>query len=189
MIITKTWNSYDRHDGYVMGWERDDSSDGHHVTLMNSDGEPIGFRWRSAEEPVAGGALSVVMVKDGLTLRADRPVLVLEHDTGKVMREQNAPPPRGTRPIMLALSIWMMAALGIGLIIIAHTTGLTFAVCTLLTAALLVWRLAIATSEVRLDERAWTRIREEEKLCLDIMTSEWRLRAGEVINMKRTHAA
>lgn len=189
-IIRKTWNTYARHDGYVMGWERSEQDGvGHNVSMMDQDKNPITFQWRAPSEPKAGQRVSVVMVKDGVSIRPDRPVMVLNHDTGEVIREQNAPPPRGTRPIMIALSIWVLSALAVSCLILANTEGLTTVVLTLLATALLVWRLAIATSELRHDERAQKRIQDEEKLCLEMMTGAWRLASGEVIDMNRTLTA
>ena len=188
-IIRKTWNTYKRHDGYVMGWERSEEPGvGHHVSMLDQDKQTIEFQWRSARDPEAGQRISAVMVETGVSIRRDRPILVLNHDTGEVIREQNAPPPRGTRPIMLALTIWTLAALAVSCLIIANTEGLTMMVLTLAATAMLVWRLAIATSELRHDERAQKRIQDEEKLCLEIMTGAWRLASGEAINMKRTAA-
>lgn len=184
--ISKTWNTYERHDGYLMEWEKGEASEGHRATMMDSEGETVTFRWRGELDPQAGSKTSVVMVKSGVTTRADRPVLVLDHDRGFAYRELNAPPPRGTRPIMLSLTIWMLFALGISIVLDANApTGFYFTVFTLVAAALMIWRLAIATSELRIDERARDRIRDEEKLCLEVMTSEWRLNADQVINMRR----
>lgn len=184
--ISKTWNTYTRHDGYLMEWEKGEAADGHRARMMDSDGQTVTFSWRGELDPLAGSKTSVVMVKSGVTTRPDRPVLVLDHDRGFAYRELNAPPPRGTRPIMFSLTVWMLFALGISIVLDAHApTPLYFAVFTLVAAALMVWRLAIATSELRMDERARDRIRDEEKLCLEVMTSEWRMRADQVINMKR----
>lgn len=189
-IIRKTWNTYKRHDGYVMGWERSEEAGvGHTVSMLDQDKNTITFQWRAASEPAAGQRMSVIMVEEGVSIRPDRPIMVLNHDTGEVIREQNAPPPRGTRPIMISLSIWMLVALAVSCLIIANTEGITMMACTLLATAFLVWRLAIATSELRYDERSQKRIQDEEKLCLEIMTGAWRLAAGDVINMNRTAKA
>lgn len=190
MQISKTWNSYVRHDGYVMGWERSEEAGvGHKVTMLNQDGDPITFQWRASQEPVAGTRVSVVLVNQGVSIRPDRPILVLNHETGEVIREQNAPPPRGTRPIMIALWTWILAALAVSCLIIANTEGITTVILGLITAALVVWRMAIATSELKYDERSQKRIQDEEKLCLEIMTGAWRLASGEVFDMKRHQAA
>jgi hypothetical protein len=189
-IIRKTWNTYDRHDGYIMAWERSEEPGvGHSVNMLDQDKNLITFQWRAPSEPKAGQRVSVIMVKDGVSIRPDRPVLVLAHDTGDVIREQNAPPPRGTRPIMIALSIWVLSALAVSCLIIANTEGLTMMVLSLLAAAFVVWRLAIATSELKYDERAQKRIQDEEKLCLEIMTGAWRLSSNEMIDMNRTLTA
>lgn len=188
--ISKTWNSYRRHDGYVMGWERsEEPGTGHKVTLMDQDGSPVTFRWRAPDEPVAGTKMSVVLVENGVSTRPDRPVLVLNHENGTVIREQNAPPPMGTRPIMIGLSIWVLIALAVSCLIIANTVGITMWALTFLATAFIVWRLAIATVDLRYDEKAQKRIQDEEKLCMEIMTGAWRLAASEVFDMKRTQAA
>lgn len=189
-IIRKTWNTYKRHDGYVMGWERSEESGvGHNVSMLDQDKNTIHFQWRAASEPVAGQRMSVVMVEEGVSIRPDRPILVMNHDTGEVIREQNAPPPRGTRPIMIGLSIWVLAALALSCLIIANTEGITQIALALVAAAFVMWRLAIASSELRYDERSQKRIQDEEKLCLEIMTGAWRLSSGEAIDMNRTRIA
>lgn len=186
-IIKKTWNTYKRHDGYIMGWERSEEPGvGHKVSILDELNHPIDFQWRSNIEPEAGQRVSIVMVDEGVSTRKDRPILVMNHDTGEVLREQNAPPTKGTRSIMISLWIWVLSAMAISSLIIANTTGVMMMSLTLLATALIVWRLAIATSELRYEERAQKRIQDEEKLCLEIMTSAWRMAAGEVVNMKKT---
>jgi hypothetical protein len=183
-LIRKTWNTYKRHDGYIMGWERSEElGTGHSVRMLDQEKNTITFQWRSSSEPVAGQRMSVVMVEDGVSVRPDRPVMILNHDTGEVIREQNAPPPRGTRPIMMALSVWVLIATSVACLLIAYTEGRTMVIYTLMATAFIVWRLAIATSELRYDEKAQKRIQDEEKLCLEIMTGAWRLATGEAINM------
>lgn len=189
-IIRTTWNTYKRHDGYIMGWERSEEQGvGHNVSMLDQDKNTITFQWRGGDEPAAGQRVSVVMVEEGVSIRPDRPIMILNHDNGSVIREQNAPPPRGTRPIMIALWIWILSALSISCILVANTEGVTMIAIALVSAALVVWRLAITTSELRYDERAQKRIQDEEKMCLDIMTGAWRFAAGEVINMNRIQPA
>lgn len=185
-IIRGGMTSYVRHDGYIMNWERsDEKGDGHQVTMLNDQRETISFRWRSSSEPVAGQRISVLMVDKGVSVHPDRPLLILNHDTSETIREQNAPSPLGTRPIMIWLSIWVLSALAVSALIIAHTEGITMMALTLLATAIVVWRLAIATSDLRYDERAQKRIQDEEKVCLETMSSAWRLASAEVFNMKR----
>lgn len=188
-IIKKTWNSYSQHEGYIMGFERSEQPGvGHRVSVMDQEQNPITFQWRGAVDPAAGQRVTVIMVKDGVSIRRDRPVLVLNHETGDVIREQNAPPPKGSRPIMLSLWAWILIALSVACLLVANTEGLTRMVTILVAAAMLVWRLAIATSELRADDRAQKRIQDEEKLCLEIMTSEWRA-SGQRIDMMRKDAS
>lgn len=189
-IIRKTWNTYKRHDAYIMGWERSDEDGvGHHVSVLDQEKKTIDFQWRAASEPKAGQRVSVVMVEEGVSIRRDRPILVLNHDTGEVIREQNAPPPRGTRPIMIALTTWILSILAVFCIIAAYTEGVVQMSMGLLGTAFVVLRLAKATSELRYDERAQKRIQDEEKLCLEIMTGAWRMSSGEAIDMKRKNTA
>lgn len=184
-LIRKTHNSYRRHDGYIMGCERAEEPGGvDQVSIMDQERNLISVPWRAGHEPKPGQRVSVIMVEKGVSIRPERPILVLNHETGDIIREQNAPPPRGMRPIMISLSIWVLLALAVACIIIAQTEGLTQLVLILAATAMVVWRLAIATSELRHDERAQKRIQDEEKLCLEIMTSAWKLAAEERFDMK-----
>lgn len=173
--IKKRHSSYTRHDGFISGWERRSDGKGHVAVIEDKEGDSTTFRWRDAEEPKAGATISVIMPRTGVTVKHERPLLILGHDSGTVFREQNAPDPRGTKDIMFWLITWILGAMFVSGIIIYNSEGLTMQVLLLLAAAFIVWRLAIATSELRMDERAQQRLRDEETLCLEIVTSEWRL--------------
>lgn len=184
--IKTSLNTYVRHDGYIMNWVRStELGQGHQVTMMDDFRNSIDFKWRSASEPVAGQRVSVLMVKDGVSVHPDHPVMILNHDTGETIREQNAPSPRGTRPIMLSLSFWVLIILSLSSFAIAHTTGVEQMALVLLGTAVVVWRLAYATSELRYDERSQKRIQEEDKVCMETIAQAWQLAATQVFNMKR----
>lgn len=185
-IIRKTWNTYKRHDGYIMGWERSEEQGvGHSVSVLDQEKKTITFQWRSSTEPKAGQRVSVIMVEDGVTIRPDRPVMVMNHDTGEAIREQNAPAPLGTRPVMIRLWIWLLAAFAVACLLTAYSEGVTRMAIILMSGAFVVWRMAITTSELRYEEKTQKRIQDEEKLCLEVMTGAWRLAAEERIDMEK----
>lgn len=185
-LINKTYNTYKMVNGYISGWERSPTLvNGHTVTMLDEDEQIFTFPWRMPSEPKAGQKISLIMVEEGASLRPDHPVMILNHDTGEVFREPNAPQPMGSKRIMIALSFWMGFAILISAALLTVATGLMFNVITLTAAAFLVWRLAIATSDLNADERAMKRLKEEEELLLEVMTSAWRLANDKVFELTR----
>ena len=171
-IIQKRHNAYKRLDGVIASWSMGD--DVQRVTLVDEDRELHEVNWRAPEDPTAGDQVSLIMVHDGVSAKRDRPLLILNQTTGHAHREQNAPEPRGTASIIFSLIGWIAIAMIVSGAIIANTTGLTMLIFLLVAAAIIVWRLAIATSEVRYNEKASQRKLDEEALCSDIISNEWR---------------
>ena len=171
-IIRKRHNTYRRIDGIIAGWSRGEGSQ--HVTLMDHSREIHEVNWRAPEDPSAGDQVSLIMVDEGVSAKRDRPLLILNQTTGHAHREQNAPEPRETISIMFSLIGWVTIAMVIAGAIIVNTTGITMIACLLVAAAIIVWRLAIATSEIRYNEKASQRKTDEEALCSEIISQEWR---------------
>lgn len=171
-IIRKRHNSYKRIDGIIAGWSR--GEDVQHVTLVDNQRDLHEVNWRAPEDPTAGDQVSLIMIDEGVSAKRDRPLLILNQTTGHAHREQNAPEPRETASIMLSLIAWVAVAMIITGAILANTTGITMITCLLAAAAIIVWRLAIATSEVRYNEKASQRKVDEEELCSEIISQEWK---------------
>lgn len=173
MIIQTRHNSYERKDGFVVSWERGFSGEGHTVVMTDLEDNLTSFNWRAPQDPTAGDQITVIMPATGTSAKQNRPLMVMNQTTGDYFRQQNAPNPVGTRAIMTSLISWIVVAMIISGAIIMNTEGITMLVLQLVAAAIIVWRLAIATSELRADERANQRKADEEATCMGVLAGEW----------------
>jgi hypothetical protein len=173
VIIETRHNSYERRDGCVVSWERGFGGEGHNVTMTDLEDNLTQFNWRAPNDPIAGDQITVIMPATGVSAKQNRPLMIMNQTTGEYFRQQNAPDPAGTRKIMSKLILWTLIALVISGAIIANTTGMTMLILQLAAAAIIVWRLAIATSDLRADERINQRKEDEEKTCMGVLAGEW----------------
>jgi len=172
-LIAKRHNTYRRHDGAVLGWERGTVGQGHSVQVIEDDGAITPFNWRSPKDPTAGDQVTIVLPAEGVSAKQDRPIIILNHTTGDTHREVNAHDPKGTRRIMIALFVWVLTAAVITAGILFYATLAQAKIILLLATALIVWRIAIATSHLRMAERAAQRKIDEESLCTEIVIGAW----------------
>ena len=171
---TKRHNSYRRIDGVITAWQRQRDGIAHDIAIIDKLLEMHYVQWRTAEDPTVGDQVSVIINDEGVSAKPTRPLLILNHTTGHAHREQNAPEPYNTKKIMLWLLVWIATAMIVSSVIILNTNGVTMLILQLLAAAFIVWRLAIATSDIRLNERSSQRKNDEEMLCSEIISAEWR---------------
>lgn len=171
--IQKRYNSYKRIDGVILGWERGKVGEGHQASIIDKGGFITGFNWRSPKDPTAGDQVTIVLPEEGVTAKPDRPILMLNHTTGDRHAETNAHDPVGWRAIMTSLCAWILIALAVTAAICFFATIFEAKIIVLLAASLVVWRLAIATRDLRLDERAARRKLDEEALRSEIVMAEW----------------
>jgi len=172
-VITKRHNSYRAIDGAILGWERGQVGEGHKVQVMEPDNTITGFKWRAPKDPVAGDQITVVLPDKGVSAKPDRAIMILNHTTGETHREVNAHDPYGSRSIMVRLVIWLTIAAIIASVLINLAVPIQAKIITLAAAALMVWRIAIATSQLRENERALQRRLDEEAVCTDITMTAW----------------
>ena len=173
-IIKKRHNSYRLIDGVVLGWHRGKVGEGHEVQIIDATSAVTTFRWRAPKDPIAGDQVRVVLPEEGVSAKKDRPVMILNQTTGETHREINAHDPRGSRIIMANMIIWLAIAAIIATLLINYAQMETQARLIILVAsALMVWRIAIATHKLRLDERAAQRKLDEEAVCSDVVRAAW----------------
>lgn len=172
-IITKRHNSYQAIDGAVLGWERGKIGEGHKVQLIEPDNTITTFQWRAPKDPIAGDQVTVVLPNEGVTAKPDRALMILNHTTGETHREVNAHDPRGARRIMVQMVIWLTIAAIIASVLINLAIPSQAQVIILLAAALMVWRIAIATFKLREDEKALQRKIDEEAVCGELVMNAW----------------
>ena len=173
-VIKKRHNSYKLINGVVLGWSRGQIGQGHQVQLIEPDNTITTFSWRSPKDPTAGDQVTVVLPEKGVTAKPDRAVMILNQTTGETHREVNAHDPRGARMIMANMVIWLVIAAIIAAILINFAIiPIQAQVIILLAAALMVWRIAIATYKLRQDERAAQRKLDEESVCSDVVMHAW----------------
>lgn len=171
--IQKRYNSYQRIDGVILGWERGRIGEGHQTSVIEEGGHITNFNWRSPKDPTAGDQVTIVLPEEGVTAKPDRPILMLNHTTGDRHVETNAHDPIGGRAIMTNLGAWVLIALVVTTGICFFATIFEAKIIVLVATALIVWRLAIATRELKLDERAARRKLDEEALRSEIVLAEW----------------
>lgn len=172
-IINKRHNSYRLINGVVLGWQRGKVGEGHQVQLIDESNEITGFRWRSPKDPIAGDQVTVVLPEKGVSAKPDRAIMILNHTTGEKHREVNAHDPRGARMIMAHMVIWLTIAAIIAAVLINYAIPQQAQIIVLAAAALMVWRIAIATHKLRQDERAAQRKLDEESVCSDVAMMAW----------------
>ena len=171
--ITKRHNSYRQIDGVVLGWERGKVGEGHSVRIIDHSNDITTIKWKSPKDPTAGDQVTVVMPEDGVSAKKDRPIMILNHTNGDNHREINAHDPLGVRRIMVNLVIWeTIAAIIAAVLILSAEYPLNY-IFALTAAAIIVWRLAIATSKVRASERAAQRKIDEEEVCTKVSMAAW----------------
>ena len=173
MIINTRHNSYERKDGYIVSWQRGHPSEGHDVVMMDPENNLTSFNWRAPENPVIGEQVTIIMNATGISAKQNQPLMIMNQTSGAYFRQQNAPNPAGTKAIMSRLITWVLIALIISVCVIANATGITMLVFQLVAAAIIVWRLAIATAELRADEKINQRKSDEESTCMAILAGEW----------------
>ncbi len=171
--ISKRHNSYRRIDGVVVGWERGHVGEGQKVHIVEADGKITTFNWRSPKDPTAGDQVTVVLPEEGVSAKQDRAIMILNQTTGETHREINAHDPRSARNIMARLIIWEAIALCIVSTLVILAAPEMRIIFMLAAGAILTWRLAIATSDLRQAERAAQRKIDEEAVCTDIAMSAW----------------
>jgi hypothetical protein len=172
-IITKRHNSYRLIKGVVLGWQRGKIGEGHQVQVIEADNSITGFRWKSPKDPVAGDQVTVILPEKGVSAKPDRALMILNETTGDTHREINAHDPRGARTIMANMIIWLTIAAIIAVVLINYAIPEQAKIIILAAAALMVWRIAIATYKLREDERAAQRKLDEEAVCSEIVMNAW----------------
>ena len=172
-LITKRHNSYRAIEGAVLGWERGKIGEGHKVQVIEPDNTITSFKWRAPKDPVAGDQVTVVLPEAGVSAKPDRAIMILNQTTGETHREVNAHDPNGARSIMVNLVVWLTIAAIIASVLINLATPAQAKIIILAAAALMVWRIAIATFKLREDEKALQRKLAEESVCTDITMSAW----------------
>lgn len=173
-VIAKRHNAYRRIDGVVLGWERGKVGEGHQVQVIEPDNSITKFRWRAPKDPIAGDQVIVVLPEAGVTAKPDRAIIILNQTTGEAHREVNAHDPKGSRTIMANMIIWLTVAAIIAAVLVNLAISPEYAkTVILIAAALMVWRIAIATSKLRQDEKAAQRKNDEEAVCSDILMGAW----------------
>lgn len=172
-IIGRTYNSYRLIDGVILSWDRGTPGAGHSTVIIEKNHQQESFTWRAPHDPNVGDQVSIIMPYEGLTTKKDRPLIILNHTTGEYFREQNAPDPIGFKRIMSRLIIWVAIAMIISAAIILNAEPPLMQLFLLISAAMIVWRIAIATSDLRYDDRATRRKHDEDALCLEMLTRQW----------------
>lgn len=171
--IKRSQNTYERIYGTVLGWQRGHVGEGHQVQIISKPNNIDTINWRSPKDPTAGDQVIVVMHKEGVSAKKDRPLMILNHTTGDMHREVNAHDPKGSRRIMTKLVIWVLIAAIIAAILISYSSIEQARIIILASSALMVWRIAIATDDLKMDERASKRKIEEEAMCTEIAMEAW----------------
>lgn len=156
-----------------MGWQRGNVGEGHQVQIIEKNNNVTGFRWKSPKDPIAGDQLTVVLPEKGITAKPDRALLILNETSGETHREINAHDPRGARTIMFNMIIWLTIAAITGALLVHFSEPTMARIIILAAAALMVWRIAIATYKLREDERASQRKLDEESVCSDVAMTAW----------------
>jgi len=172
-IIQKRHNSYNVINGVVLGWQRGNVGEGHQVQIIEESNEITGFRWKSPKDPIAGDQITVVLPDKGVTAKPDRALIILNETTGETHREVNSHDPRGSRMIMANMIIWLTVAAIVGVILLNFASPVQSQIIILSAAALMVWRIAIATYNLREDERASQRKHDEEAVCSEVVMNAW----------------
>lgn len=171
--IIKQLDNYLRLDGYLLGWERGQIGQGHQASLIDQNGVITAFNWRSPKEPIAGDQITVVIPEKGGAGRSARPILILNHTSGDRHEEVNDAKPASTRDIMLWLAVWVLVAFAVTAAICFYATTFETKVIVLIAAALVNWRMAIATREIKRSEKSSLRKLEEESVRAEIALSIW----------------
>jgi len=171
--ISKQLNNYLRLDGYLLGWERGRIGQGHQASLIDQDGLITAFNWRSPKEPIAGDQLTVVLPEKGEAGKTARPILILNHTSGDRHEEVNDAKLPSTRDIMLWLAVWVLIAFAVTAAICFYATTFEMKVIVLIAAALVNWRMAIATRDIKKSEKSSLRKLEEEAVRAEIALSIW----------------
>ncbi len=172
-IISKQLDDYRRLDGHLLGWERGLVGQGHQATLIDHEGAITTFNWRSPKEPIAGDQITVVLPSKGDGARAGRPILILNHTTGDRHEEVSKAKPASTRDIMLWLAVWVIVAFAVTAAICFYANTFEIKVIVLVAAALVNWRLAIATRDIKTSEKTSLRRLEEEAVRAEVALSIW----------------
>ncbi|MBS7671547.1 hypothetical protein [Croceicoccus gelatinilyticus] len=175
--ISKKYNTYRRFDGHVLGWERGQVGEGHQATLIEADGTITSFRWRSPKDPIAGDDVTIVLPEKGVSAKPDRPIILLNHTTGDTHVEVNAHTAKSTRRVMLEVGLWAVIASASGALLMHYGTDIQAQIILLVTAALIIFRLAIATRQLNDFERAARRRADEEEVRSETVLSAWKSNA------------
>lgn len=169
----KEYNNYDRINGAIVGWTRGETGMGHNVQIISHNNHITHINWRAPRNPNIGDQVTIVMHKEGVSALKDRPLMILNQTTGDMHKENNTIIIKNSKIIMYKLMAWIAIAAIISFTILMYADTFESQIVILISAALIVWRLAIATSDINLNDRAIKRKNDEEALCTQIAMEEW----------------
>lgn len=172
-IVKMNHRTYKVTSGVILGWQRGNTGEGHKVSLIDRANSVTNFKWRSPKDPIAGDQVKIVTVIEGYNAKPDQPVMILNETSGETHREVSTIRPLNLRRVMIILSAWLGISAVIAYALIRNVGTLEAQVIILITAALMVWRIAIATYQINKSEKLSSMKVEEERACAEIAMKAW----------------